>query len=437
LIAAAILAAEGSYLIIPEGYTDAGAYTLSLAEVTPQPIEVDVPVSDDLETGAIYAFEGEAGQIVSIAMNEDNSGIDARLTLYGPDGVTLASNDDSSGGLNALIKAVVLPADGSYLIIPEGYSAAGAYTLSLVEVTPQAIEVDVPVSDDLENGTIYIFEGQAGQIVSIAMNEDNSGIDTRLTLQGADGVTLASNDDSSGGLNALIKAVVLPADGSYLIIPEGYSETGAYTLSLAGVTPQPIAFDVPVSDDLETGAIYSFEGQVGQIVSIAMTEDDSGIDPRLTLQGGDGALLASNDDSSGGTNALIKEVILPADGAYVIIPEGYSETGAYILQLEATTASPISVGQTVSADSASRTLWSFEGEAGQVVTITMTEDRSDIDPYLELFSQDGTLLISNDDTLDSRNSKIEAYTLPADGQYIIRATIYSGGIDGAYRLTLD
>ncbi len=65
----------------------------------------------------------------------------------------------------------------------------------------------------------------------------------------------------------------------------------------------------------------------------------------------------------------------------------------------------------------------FEGQAGQVVTITLESE--DFDPVLSLQSSSGEEISFNDDFGGSLNSRIVA-ELPADGTYRVVARSYSG-----------
>jgi WD40 repeat protein len=429
-----VLTEDGSYTILPDAYSDSGAYTLSLAETFAEPIVFGETVSADIEDGLIWAFQGEAGQIVRLAMDEDDSGIDTLLTLRGPDGFTLITDDDGGSGTNSLIKDFVLTQEGSYTILPDAYSDSGAYTLSLAEVVPEGIKFDETVRGDIEDGLIWTFEGEAGQIVSIAMAEDDSGINTLLTLRGPDGFTLITDDDGGKGTNSLIKDFVLTQEGSYTILPDGDRDSGAYTLSLAEVVPEGIKFDETVRGDIEDGLIWAFEGEAGQIVQIAMNEDDSGVDTFLTLLGPDGFTLITDDDGGSGTNSLIKDFVLTQDGSYTILPDGDRDSGAYTLSLAETVVESIAFGETVSADIEDGLIWTFEGRAGQIIRIEMNEDDSGIDTLLTLRGPDEFTLITDDDGGSGTNSLIDSFVLTQDGSYTI---LPDGDRDsGAYTLSL-
>jgi len=107
------------------------------------------------------------------------------------------------------------------------------------------------------------------------------------------------------------------------------------------------------------------------------------------------------------------------------------------------TAVRISYNTTVQGmitDTQFEALYEFEGQAGDVIVAEMTATGGDLDPLLGLLDPAGTLLLSSDDIDESnRNSRIEYYSLPADGLYRLSASRYNqanGQTTGAFSLTL-
>ena len=85
---------------------------------------------------------------------------------------------------------------------------------------------------------------------------------------------------------------------------------------------------------------------------------------------------------------------------------------------------PITYGDTVQSeltDDTPEEFYSFEGNAGDVVDISMV---ADFDTYLFLFDSSGFEVERDDDGGDGLNSRILAFTLPEDDTYTIRATSY-------------
>jgi len=310
-------------------------------------------VTGDLQNpdGDGWTFTGEAGDVVTIALDSDD--FDAYVELFDPDENLVASDDDGGGSLNSLIRNFELPADGTYTINARSFSSSesGTYTLSLstgevAELPPASkagpISYGETVTGDLQvdDGDRWTFTGSAGDVVTIAL--DSNDFDAYLELLDADGNIIASDDDSGGDLNARISGFALPADGEYSINARGWSssERGLYTLELSTGAPTAseagsISYGETVSGDLQVddGDAWTFTGSAGDVVTIALESDD--FDTYLELFGPDGALLVSDDDSGGNLNSLIDGFTLPASGEYSIAARGFSPTarGVYTLEL--------------------------------------------------------------------------------------------------------
>lgn len=72
--------------------------------------------------------------------------------------------------------------------------------------------------------------------------------------------------------------------------------------------------------------------------------------------------------------------------------------------------------------------WSFNGSAGQTVTIQANAaGGDDTDPRMNLIGPDGSLLTGDDDGGNAKNALISAFTLPATGRYIIQIDVWETG----------
>ncbi len=100
--------------------------------VMARPLNANSPVTGTVISllGDFYTFEGTAGQVLTIDMEQDNSDLDAYLTVLGPGFFEM--DDDSGPSLNSRIGSIDLPADGVYLVVASGYDVSeGAYRLRL------------------------------------------------------------------------------------------------------------------------------------------------------------------------------------------------------------------------------------------------------------------------------------------------------------------
>ncbi|MBE2266904.1 MAG: PPC domain-containing protein [Anaerolinea sp.] len=86
----------------------------------------------------LYVFTANAGDIVTIRMNNTSGTLDPTLYLIGPVGNLVAENDDAVAGenTNSLIADLTLPESGQYIIIATHFGAlyggtTGTYTLTL------------------------------------------------------------------------------------------------------------------------------------------------------------------------------------------------------------------------------------------------------------------------------------------------------------------
>jgi hypothetical protein len=89
----------------------------------------------------VFTFEGAAGDVVNIAMNNTSGSLDPTLYLVSPSGVVIASNDDAVAGenTNSLIANFTLPEDGQYIIIATHFGGpyggtTGTYSLTISQL---------------------------------------------------------------------------------------------------------------------------------------------------------------------------------------------------------------------------------------------------------------------------------------------------------------
>lgn len=102
-------------------------------------------------------------------------------------------------------------------------------------------------------------------------------------------------------------------------------------------------------------------------------------------------------------------------------------------------ARPLSPGQEVTGTIVFGTsdFWTFEGKAGQAVTIDMmAATDSGLDSYLLLYGPDLSLVAEDDDSGGDYNSRLRRQKLVQDGIYLLVAKGLDDSSAGAYRLLL-
>ena len=282
-----------------------------------------------------------------------------------------------------------------------------------------------------------------------------------------------------------------PADATtteYVVRVEAFSGVGPYEMRFA-TDPQPIdvaeAFEfdnapsaitgltnlaepiiVPITEQGFIGGpeadaeseffdLYSFEVRAGQYISASMiAPGDLTLDPYLELYVGE-RLIAEDDDAlNQNTDAALGNILAPVDGTYYIRATNFGGTGAYFLYVNVADiplpgarvpglfpAQALTAGEPAQffiSEESPMTVWTFEGQAGQNILITVeAADTTQLDPRVWLYdAADYTLLDFNDDAdgAETLNSRLEA-TLPADGLYLVVVDAFSG--TGDYTITVQ
>ncbi len=429
-----------------------------------------------------YRVQLRAGQRLQAELR--SSDFDAFLAIYAEgrtSGEPLATDDDGAdSGTNARLRFTP-ESDGIYIVRARPYSGleTGAYTLALSERVvprqprPGRITVGGDVSGRLTSGDAededgktfdaYAFRANAGDRVAVLLEADDFDPLVRIgrMVNGAF-VQSAENDDGAGkGLNSYL-VFTAPQAGEYVIQASSVSSgaEGGYRLSLEQGPPAPEARSIAIGDEVDgrldedsprsdAGApadLYRFTGRAGQRVAISLKADD--FDSFLELFDANHNSLATDDDSGGELNARLT-FVLPDDGDYLIEARGFSDAeGRYDLKVEEVAPPPppvaLSFGQTVQGelkqggamDDEGRLYdgYTFSGTEGQRVQAIMRS--GDFDALLQVgkAGDEFEQLASDDDGLRQGTDARLTFTLPEDGDYVLRASPYSSTGKGLYSL---
>ncbi len=269
-----IIREDGAYVIIASRFGQAagrskGSFVLTLNVGAENgvgksidlalPLLSGIPAQGEITNDSslqFYSFDGKRDDVVTIRMNRLGGGLDAFLALLNPAQIEIATDDDSGGGKNALINQYVLPADGTYTILATRFDRAqgtsvGKYQIQVdisgnvfqdVPANIQRIEVGSSVIGTItsaEPQVLYAFLGRQSDVLTIAMNQIDGGLDPRVAILNSNRDPITSDDNSGGDQNALIKSFVVPATGVYYLLATHSSAantTGHFTLTLTAQT---------------------------------------------------------------------------------------------------------------------------------------------------------------------------------------------------------
>ncbi|HEY0598608.1 PPC domain-containing protein [Brevundimonas sp.] len=447
--------------------------------------EGDFTADDDAWRYDDYAVTARAGQRLEAVLR--SAEFDAYLEIFAEGGAAepLASDDDGLGdGTHSRLRFTA-PAAGTYILRARPLSGleGGDYSLSLTErpappraPRPSAIRLGQTVNGDLssrdpetEDGLAYdAFSFRARRGDRFALSLDSEAFDPLLRvgrMQGGDFVELAQNDDGpDSGLNSRL-VFAAPEDGEYLIrvTPLTAADTGAYSLRLQEGPPPVAAQSIAIGDSIEgqltetdgksdsdiPADAYRFEGREGQRIRIEMSSDD--FDTYLELFDDNRVSLEQDDDGGAeGTNSRLV-FTLPRTGPYIVEARAFSAaTGDYSLSISEVepdrAPEPIAFGATLQGEIGESDprddedrgydAFTFSGREGQRIQAIMRS--GDFDTYLQLGKAEGdfSAIASDDDGLMEGTDSRLSFTLPDDGDYVLRALPLGSDADGLYALEL-
>ena len=454
----------------------------------------DAMLDTDSSRYDLWSFSGKRGQRFAITMR--SKAFDSYLAFGRLENDLLQvkqSNDDGGGGSDARM-SVTLGADGAYGIRANSLRAGelGPYTLvieqlpSVTPAAPKPIRLGqtatgalADTDGQLEDGSFYdewTYDGKKGERIRVTMKSQGYSAYLNMGRTVADSFSSIRSGGSRGSGEDSTSArinVTLPADGRYVIRANSVAAeaAGGYSLLLIErppavvATKRPIRLGQTISASLESSDaqldddsyydLWTYSGKKGDRLQITMRSQQ--FDTYLAvgrMQGDSLAVLKSDDDGADSTNSRVI-LTLPADGEYSIRTNSLSgeATGAYTLAVSAAPATvpavpkAIRTGQTVSGaleesdpvmeDESHYDLWTFTGKRGDRVRITMRS--SAFDTYLgvgRMVSGELDVSETDDDGGGDTDSRLD-YTLPADGEYVIRANSLSENVTGAYTLSLE
>lgn len=126
--------------------------------------------------------------------------------------------------------------------------------------------------------------------------------------------------------------------------------------------------------------------------------------------------------------ARIPHYILPSSGRYVIQIEPVEISSDYNLTLSELRVESIEFGQSIKSSIATQSVWKFQGDEGEIVSISVEGTDADLNPIITLLSTEGQEMVAIE-TDDGQNFVVDDFELPRSEPYLI--FINSRGKPGA------
>lgn len=197
--------------------------------------------------------------------------------------------------------------------------------------------------------------------------------------------------------------------------------------------------------DNDSNDIWTFEADDNQYATFTLTPIDADIDLTLSIIGPTGELLSRVDNGYAGDAEVSADLFIVDQGTYLVeVGEFFGNSGRYALSLIINeeplfgSTGRIVAGQGIQSEllENARQSWTFEGTAGQTVSIILSPNTDQMDMILELFGPEGQRLLSLDEGFSGDAEVIAGYVLPVTGEYTLRVRSFAGN-GGTYSLSLD
>jgi hypothetical protein len=197
---------------------------------------VPVPVQKDVAMpGKLFQVKLTGGKRYRIAMNSTE--IDSLLVVKDAADKQLAWDDNSGGGLNALIMFDA-PKDGTYKVYALALKGTGAFNLQIREAIVHEVGDGLTLKGSIGKNKApnfaYNVKFTAGKTYVIDMISANQkALDPYLLLMDPAGKKVAEDDDGGEGLNARI-TYRAEVTGTFRIVCTSFEKSGAgpYTLTV-------------------------------------------------------------------------------------------------------------------------------------------------------------------------------------------------------------
>lgn len=396
---------------------------------------------------------------ISLQATALSGSISPQLTLVNREGKIVAEALRGSGTTTTLIYRVIQAGDYALSVriglLPTRYTLYHQSTslrtgpLTIVQGLP-VVYGQTRVGEMIapEQVDTFFFYGATNDVVSIRIWRQTNDFQPAVQVNTLGGRLLGENQNADGKADTAVESVRLNDSGVYSIrvfhADKDGKSGGRYLLSLDVVSSSKLKNRI--GGVLETGATVTgalilgdsedtwlLQGRAGESLTLSAAALDPANEPTpltLRLQDTAGNTFAIRDSFLAQDVARLENITLPGDGIYrVVVAGGGQSQGGYRLtrELEQQRTQPyvVSYGQTVGGifnATHNADLWTFTGNAGDVLSVFMSNVRGDdVRGGFQILSEDGLTLATSIDAGDGNGARAETIVLPFTASYTILA----------------
>lgn len=309
-------------------------------------------------------FTLDAGQAVT--MRTEAPAIDPAMALYDSSGQLLASDDDSGGGVDALVSGEFGAGLYCLQVRPIGSTPVDfaefvvVFESGIVAAPGQELPCSTADTRDLASGLVSPLDPMAfddetaagtglrdfrlslAAPMGLGIDLASGEFDTVLEIFDANGESIASNDDFSGTDSRVEQAL---APGDYCVRARSFGGSdGRFSLAISEAEVVPPA--LPCGDPARTGLLASgfgpdsapalaqgdvpsdllqgwFSLNLNSAADVRIDARSTAIDTMLELYDSSGWQIDGNDDGPEGTDSRLELALDPGD--YCVVVRGYGD----------------------------------------------------------------------------------------------------------------
>ncbi|MEV7090535.1 RHS repeat-associated core domain-containing protein [Streptomyces sp. NPDC093085] len=420
--------------------------TTSVTDPSPPTVAVTTPGNR-----AEVLFDADEGDDINLGFAGNTFNAAVATQLVDPQG-------NPVGGTKTVYDPVAdleffnVPLSGRYsLILIPGTGNIGAVKVTVSRPVTPVFDPDEPTAELLfaregQDGKLT-FEATAGESRSLGFDATAMSRSTAITVYGPDGTQIYSTS-LSNGLTRSARLESLPGTGRYTVRADPFqASTGRLlaTLSrdvdagdLGVVGPEST---LPVTRPGQHG-IARFTGQAGRRVSLGVAAAGFTSSTSVEVRGPDGQRFGDSLVVSSGASAEWDSPTLAVSGTYTVVMQPQSlGTGTLTLALslpsyagELTTTgakAPLVVDRFGQDGEAT-----FRAEAGDDLSVGVTDNTFTALSYLTVFAPSGTKVVNQQNIGAGSATTVSLSDLPESGVYRLVVDPYKGAT-GSLSLTLS
>jgi hypothetical protein len=340
---------------------------------------------------------------------------------------------------------------------PQMTPTAPPASLSLIAIG-QRVEGVLSAANPLVD---YVFDGQAGQIISVRLMIQPPAPNLLLDFDGYLNPYYEPSYFDNLGNQIMTVVRVLPATRAYTIRLDGYYQASIdrpYTLEVREIVPQSIALDNMAEGsfaDDQRAAAFDFQGEAGQLVAAdIITQTPVRLTMLLRPEGSGAIALGTYESPYPYSQPFpVSEIVtqtglirLPENARYTLLVQQFTydsyvqelPAGPFRARLDLIEPTPIAFGDMIDGaltDDQPTFYYQFEAEAGDIISAAVMAE-GDFDTTLTLLSVERGEITFDDDGGPRYNPELNDVLINFSDTYILRVRGYGSADLGSFGITL-